>query len=142
MELQRGSESIGEPSTDDGKRANDREKQPTDYQQAEGGGDAEHLDRSREAAEATGMGLNWTQWRFTVEVGSKIYLELVKRNEIPAERVTEILQEMNLPAPAPVVVKKEPIDVDRPTSKMEDLLSMAKTRSGSQAASSPVRGHP
>ena len=65
----------------------------------------DHLDRFREAAEATGVGLGWTKWRFSIEVGSKIYQELVKKNEISKARVNEIKNEMGLAA----VVKVEPI---------------------------------
>jgi hypothetical protein len=37
----------------------------------------EHLEKFREAAEATGMGLGWHNWRFTVQVGSNHWRRLV-----------------------------------------------------------------
>src|SRR5688500_14956306 len=54
----------------------------------------DHLERFREAAVATGIGLNWTQWRFTVEVGSALYLELVKIGEISSDKALKIKEEI------------------------------------------------
>lgn len=68
----------------------------------------EHLESFREAAEATGVGLHWTNWRFSIEVGSKIYLELVKKGEIPKEKVLKIMYEMGISETGePVKVKRE-----------------------------------
>lgn len=36
----------------------------------------EHLERFREAAEATGIGLDWPVGRWSVEIGSKLFKEL------------------------------------------------------------------
>ena len=52
----------------------------------------EHLERFREAAEATGVGLGFPKWRFTVELGSKLFEEL--KGEIPAQRLEAIRMEI------------------------------------------------
>ena len=38
----------------------------------------DHLERFRDACDATGSGLGWPIWRFSVEIGSKIYLDLIE----------------------------------------------------------------
>jgi hypothetical protein len=65
----------------------------------------EHLDRFMEQAEATGVGLGWLQWRFSIEIGSATYLELLRTGEISQARHGEIVRELGL---VPTRVKQEP----------------------------------
>ena len=85
----------------------------------------EHLERFREAAEATGVGLNWTQWRFTVEVGGKLYLELVKKGEIPQSKIITIMEQMGLPV-VDGAVKQELTPQQRQQQELAKLYESAK----------------
>ena len=67
----------------------------------------EHLEQFREAAEATGMGLNWLHWRFTVQVGSTHWKQLVKAKAIPANRLQAIYMECGIEYKAETTVKME-----------------------------------
>ena len=64
----------------------------------------ENLERFQEAASATGIGLFWPQWRYSIEVGSKLWNDFVSQGAIPEERVLEIKKGVGYG-----VVKKEPV---------------------------------
>ena len=69
----------------------------------------EHLERFREAAEATGMGLDWPVWRWSVELGSKLFKELVAKNVLTNVDVKKIYTELGVTA----TVKKEDPDLEK-----------------------------
>jgi hypothetical protein len=52
--------------------------------------DRKHLEKFKERAEEVGIGLQWPQWRYSIEVGSKIFKEAVERGEVPHYRLQEI----------------------------------------------------
>ena len=54
----------------------------------------ENLDRFKELATTTGIGLNWPQWRFFLEIGSKLWDEAAAKGAISKQRVSEIEDEM------------------------------------------------
>ena len=50
----------------------------------------EDLQKFQDQAEATGVGLEWPQWRTTLELGSVLWKESVKEGAIPAELESHI----------------------------------------------------
>ena len=44
------------------------------------------LDKFQEGAMATGVGLHWHEWRFSVEVGGKLYTKLVESGDITSHQ--------------------------------------------------------
>ena len=68
----------------------------------------EHLERFREAAEATGIGLDWPVWRWSVELGSKLFKELLAKGALTEDDVQRFHTEMGIMP----IVKKEVINPD------------------------------
>jgi hypothetical protein len=53
-----------------------------------------NLDSFKEQAEATGIGLQWPQWRYSIEVGGKQWQNLVAKGLISLQRTKEIKTEV------------------------------------------------
>ena len=73
----------------------------------------EHLETFRECAEATGIGLEWPSWRWSIEIGSKPYKELIKKKVITEEQIRKLL------AAAGVVTHIKPNALDLQLQKAE-----------------------
>jgi len=62
------------------------------------------LENFRDQANATGHGLGWPQWRYSVEIGGAQWKKLLDEQILPARKVKEILDQIrNYPR-----VKTEP----------------------------------
>src|SRR5688500_4580719 len=48
------------------------------------------LDKFQECALAAGVGLNWHEWRFSVEVGGKLYSKMVESGDISIEQHNQL----------------------------------------------------
>jgi hypothetical protein len=84
----------------------------------------DNLERFVEQAEATGVGLQWNQWRFSIEIGSATYIELLKTGEISQARHGEIMRDLGLGSGPRV--KHEPEEDDGEPARMLKLAKMAK----------------
>ena len=73
----------------------------------------EDLENFRESAEATGIGLEWPSWRWSIEVGSRMYKDLVKKKAIPDNVIQKVFTQMG-------AVKKEPV------TKLDELKEQMK----------------
>ena len=99
------------------------------------------LDKFQEGAMATGVGLHWHEWRFSVEVGGKLYTKLVESGDITSDQHTHLKNFILDSQKNKDVVKKEKVvenvgDADRKVL-LEQLASIAKALGATVSIAAP-----